>query len=339
MPCYQDWEYEYEDDGSYGNEYEYEDHAEYDHGDPDPEPPPSEPDINEPEYGDATHTFEDEGPGTEQAHWEGGHEGEVEGYELEDEGSEVDELRELEYEGDQVHEHGELICDDDDKMRELKELERMIDEEGYEPQGPDFGYEETQEPPQCAYELEHKLEYSNDWASKYEDHEDGNGYTYPHHLPPVSTACDDHNPHMTTHYPTTYVHPSPLPFTPTPIPLARDSPHSNQRRHVTASENHAPLFNNEHDDDERKFANVHNDTVKHLADYPTAAPASHYTYLDTLRHDYHNGITSTVTYMQDLQEYTEGCLHEHAEWKADERAEIRQNHNIAYPKRDYLVRP
>jgi hypothetical protein len=43
--------------------------------------------------------------------------------------------------------------------------------------------------------------------------------------------------------------------------------------------------------------------------------------------------------MQDLQEYTENCLYEHAEWKADERAEIRRNHNIAYPKRDIFARP
>jgi hypothetical protein len=64
--------------------------------------------------------------------WAVGHEGEVEGYEA-----------------NEVHEHGELICDDDE-LRELKELKRMVNEDGYEPQGPNSRYEETQEPPQCA---------------------------------------------------------------------------------------------------------------------------------------------------------------------------------------------
>jgi hypothetical protein len=43
--------------------------------------------------------------------------------------------------------------------------------------------------------------------------------------------------------------------------------------------------------------------------------------------------------MQDLQEYTEDSMYKHEEWKADKRAEIRSNHNITYPKRDYLARP
>jgi hypothetical protein len=43
--------------------------------------------------------------------------------------------------------------------------------------------------------------------------------------------------------------------------------------------------------------------------------------------------------MQELEDYTKDCLDEHAEWKADERAAIRSNHNITYPKHDYLVRP
>ena len=162
MPCYQDWEYKYEDHGSYGDDYDsYSDHVEYDRGDPDPEPPSSEPNINEPEYRDDTHTFEDEGPGTKQAHWEGGHKGEVEG-------NEVYEHRQLKYEADEVHEHGELTCDDD-KLRELEELKRMVNEDGYEPQGPNSRYEESQEPPQCAYKLEHELEYGNDRASEYKD--------------------------------------------------------------------------------------------------------------------------------------------------------------------------
>jgi hypothetical protein len=130
-----------------------------------------------------------------------------------------------------------------------------------------------------------------------------------------------------------YTHPNSHLPTPTPIPRPHNSPNLNQRGHVTALEIHACAFNDEHDD-ERAFANV-----EHPVDYPTATSPPLYTYLDTLRRDFDNGIPSAVAFMRDLQEYTEECLYEHSEWKADERAEIRRNHNIAYPKRDYLVRP
>jgi len=93
----------------------------------------------------------------------------------------------------------------------------MVNEEGYEPQWIDSRYNETQEPPQCAYKLDHELGYSDDRASEHGDHEDGYGNTYPH-PPPVSTARDDHNPRAITHYPT------PWSLPPAPIPLARDSP-------------------------------------------------------------------------------------------------------------------
>ena len=43
--------------------------------------------------------------------------------------------------------------------------------------------------------------------------------------------------------------------------------------------------------------------------------------------------------MQELNHYTEDCLYEHTEWKADQQAEIRANHNVSYPKQDYLARP
>jgi hypothetical protein len=108
---------------------------------------------------------------------------------------------------------------------------------------------------------------------------------------------------------------------------------------VTALHNHARAFDDEQDDDERAFANVDDDIVEHPVDYPIATSPPLYTNLDTLRRDFHNGIPGAVAYMQDLQQYTEDRLYEHAEWKADERAEIRKNHNIAYPKRDYLARP
>jgi hypothetical protein len=43
--------------------------------------------------------------------------------------------------------------------------------------------------------------------------------------------------------------------------------------------------------------------------------------------------------MQELEDYTLDRLYEHAEWKADEWVAICNNHNITYPKRDYLARP
>ena len=43
--------------------------------------------------------------------------------------------------------------------------------------------------------------------------------------------------------------------------------------------------------------------------------------------------------MQGLQEYTEECLRKQEEWNADQRAEIRRNHWIKYPKRDFYTTP
>ena len=90
----------------------------------------------------------------------------------------------------------------------------------------------------------------------------------------------------------------------------RDSPNSNQQGHVTALDNHVSAFN----DNERALANV-----EHLMDYPTTAPTSPYTYLETLRRDYHNGILDAIPYMQDLQDYTEDCLNEHRNGKRTSR--------------------
>jgi hypothetical protein len=35
----------------------------------------------------------------------------------------------------------------------------------------------------------------------------------------------------------------------------------------------------------------------------------------------------------------EECHYKQMEWKADQWVEIHNNHNISYPKRDYLTRP
>jgi hypothetical protein len=132
-------------------------------------------------------------------------------------GIEYEEFEDGEHE---VHEHGELVYDDDE-LRKLKELKRMVNEEGHEPQGLDSRYEETQEPPQRAYELDHELGYSDDGASEHGDHEDGYGNTYPH-PPPVSTARDDTTParSRTTPHPHTST-PALSPSPPHPSPCVR----------------------------------------------------------------------------------------------------------------------
>src|ERR1700729_3951828 len=80
-------------------------------------------------------------------------------------------------------------------------------------------------------------------------------------------------------------------------------------------------------------------TSNNLVEYPTTAQPSTYMYLDTLRRDYNDGMPSAVAFMQGLQDFTEECLHEQAEWQVDRRAEICNNHNITYPKRNYLATP
>jgi hypothetical protein len=72
---------------------------------------------------------------------------------------------------------------------------------------------------------------------------------------------------------------------------------------------------------------------------PTATSPSLYNNFNNLCHNYNIRIPSTVAYMQRLQEYTKECLREQEEWNADRQVEIRQNHNISYPKRDYLATP
>jgi hypothetical protein len=93
-----------------------------------------------------------------------------------------------------------------------------------------------------------------------------------------------------------------------------------------------------HTQDARELTCADYNMRKH-SDLNTAKPTPTYTYLETLRHDYNNGVPSAVAFMQGLRDYTEECLEEQAEWKADEQAAIRKNHNITYPKRDYLARP
>ena len=137
-PNHDVYTYECADYGNHGNDkYEYEYNLYSDHNEPDQNPP--EPNYNNNEM-DAPW---DEGPEyqTREETYEeirGTHKHRELKYEN---GNKAYEHRELEYapkelEGNEhgVYEHDDLVYDDD-KMCKLKELERMVNKEGYEPQG------------------------------------------------------------------------------------------------------------------------------------------------------------------------------------------------------------
>ena len=96
----------------------------------------------------------------------------------------------------------------------------------------------------------------------------------------------------------------------------------------------------EHVQDVRELAHAGYNAREHAhADYVVAEPSPLHSYLDTLRQDCNNGMPSAVAFVQGLQDFTQECLQEQGEWEADERAEMRKNHNITYPKRDPLAWP
>ena len=74
-------------------------------------------------------------------------------------------------------------------------------------------------------------------------------------------------------------------------------------------------------------------------DHPNTSPPSTYAYLEALCRNCNNGMPSAIAFMQGLREYTETCLQEQEEWEADKWAEIRKDHWIQYPKRNYDATP
>ena len=115
-------------------------------------------------------------------------------------------------------------------------------------------------------------------------------------------------------------------ITPTPLP----PPHS--PTHIPLLSPPHPALNSTRSDDQVKPQDCVPSPSLLLSYSLNKTPPSIYTYLRTLRHNFDNSIPNTITFMQDLQEYTEDCLYEHAEWKADQHVEINENHNISYPK-------
>jgi len=249
---YDVYTYEYDDNGNYGNEYEYDSYSDH-----------HEPDQYEPDHIESTYNDPDHNPSEPDYHsneagipWDEGPEYETGGeiYEEIEGGHEHGELvhndngiRE-DWEGDyrnggEVYEHGEVEDEDgeqevhehrlaygDDETRELEELERMVNEEEYEPQGLDPRYDETQESHERTYELEHELGYGDDGIPEHE------GLVY-HNARTADRACA---PQQLVYHEESgeYVHPDFLPPTPsprTPTPRGRDSLCANQRGHVTTS--------------------------------------------------------------------------------------------------------
>ena len=149
----------------------------------------------------------------------------------------------LEDEGNEVYELSVLVYDDDE-MRELKELERMVDEEGYKPQGLDFKdaevhqLRELEHEHQVPYELEHELGH-NDTDAHYGRYEpqtlESSGVPQRAEPKPKGPGRRMHAHHYhtrTLRNTPGIVHPVSTP--PAPIPLECDSPHWNQKGHMTA---------------------------------------------------------------------------------------------------------
>jgi hypothetical protein len=334
-PDYDDCSYEYADDGSYGNneynEYElYSNHTESDHGDPDPDPP----ELDNTIYGDTAPLEYDEyedvvvngevydlgelNNAINEEQEPSGYELEQGGLEYEPEGLEdVDgwtdgehKIEEERYETEEwKHEHRELEYDDE--ALELRELEHMVETWGYEPQGLEYHHNDA---------LGTNDDTHEHGALEHDDDDDA------HVLTPAELLALSNTTYVPAHLVPVY-HPNTYHPIPAPIPPKRDLFRSNKSGHVTALQHRTSALNDECNDD------------GNLAYHHPEPLSSTSTYLNTLRHDYDNGVPSAVTYMQQLQKYNKECLYEQGEWKADERAEIRRNHNIKYPKRDDTAIP
>ena len=63
------------------------------------------------------------------------------------------------------------------------------------------------------------------------------------------------------------------------------------------------------------------------------------TFLEQLRRECDEGTQNAIYFAEDIWDFMENCQHEEAEYKADRLMEIRSNHSIQYPKRDYLAVP
>jgi hypothetical protein len=362
-PDYDVYAYEYDDDGNHGNnEYEYDSDSDYhepdhcgfedsgynnaDHGDSPEgfEYGHGEPDNNgyepmEPGYED------DEG----RTHWEGGYNGEVEGYEheeVEDEGDAIDE----------THEHGELVYE----TCEPEELERMANERG------------------------HALEHYNNGAQgtngyRHDDDDDAHASTCTYarstYVPPTpfystpaptprgrDPLCASQRGHVTasnhaqaareptranhnTHEPARTDYSNTLPHSPVTLPEApclTPAPKSPIRPPVISPAEYHLQDTGYTNTPYRPPIYIPNGFPTHYT-FPPMSDNEHddvtTTFLEQLRRECDEGTENAIYFAEDIWDFTENCQHEEAEYKADRLAEIRSNHSIQYPKRDYLAVP
>jgi hypothetical protein len=132
MPCYQDWEYKYEDDGNHNNiKYKYKHNSYSDHYKPDhtksahceSNPTPYKPDHYNPKHNNNEYRYKVTGEGYEH--------GELKGERMDKVNGAMDKSEEMVY-----NEHKVLIYNDNNEIHELIELKWMDNEEGHEPQAP-----------------------------------------------------------------------------------------------------------------------------------------------------------------------------------------------------------
>jgi hypothetical protein len=250
-----------------------------------------------------------------------------------------------EYEGDDIHEHRELAYSND-KTGEDWEGGCRRDVEGYERRALKYegnGIHELQELEYAGNELyelqelehgEHEVHELRELAYHEDEAQELRELTLMYdkwgHEPPASL----YNEHGDTSRPT-HVH---APTTPSPpcLPIYDDG--SRYTRTPTYPYSHPPCTLPSTRSPTRPSLNA-SESRDHIEPEDHAHTPSLYSNLDKLCHKYNLGIPSAIAYMQGLQEYTEECLREQEEWNVDQRAEIRQNHNISYPKRDYLNTP
>jgi hypothetical protein len=288
---------------------------------------PSEPDYYEEHKGDTQyHDNENHKDGPEGCKYEHG--------ELKYKGEGVHEPEELEYEGDEVHEQEEFeyegneVCQQEEMEYECRELEYHntgMDNRIYEPQGPRYDSDEACEQEELTRMADkwgykpHGLEYNgstlgtNDDKYGHNDNDDDDVYT--------STPM--------------YIPTSPF-FTLAPIPCPHNLPNAIQQGHVTtlndaqAAREHACADHS----NTISYSPDHSDPTLNLPLLPKPS-----TFLKTLHHGADNGSLSTAAYIDQLQNYMEQCVYDQDEWEVNVQVEMRNNHNISYPKHDYLATP
>lgn len=359
---YEDAEYaEYGNYGDNDNDREYEtysDSAEPDHSYPEP----SEPDHygqyddvqhhDDANHGDGTEEYRDHEAHECEPDWEAFEQAEMDygnqgGY-LQDGcyemGTDGHHPEGSEYEGDDTYEHGALEHDDNDNARAFAPPDRDAVEllapftTTYVPAHPVpvYTHPDTHHPIPAPIPCPHDIPNSN---------QQGHVTALKSRASALNNAYDDERrvDNHNTSYPTSTHTPC---YTPKLKPNADELFELFELELMFEKWGYEPHGREDDINEVYKTNGVTYNTISCPPDHsdptpnlpPLSTPPT-YTYLETLCRDYNNGIPSAIAFMQGLQDYTEECQFEQEEWKADERAVMRNNHNITYPKRDTQATP